>query len=245
VEGQELSFGVSGLLLDNTLVMYDRQTESLWSQLYGGAISGQLEGASLKVFPSVLTEWESWLAQHPNGRVLSKEQTCETFSCGEFALNAVGSYKVDPYESYYLTADEGVTNSNIPRDDAAAAAKKRVVGVRLGEFARAYPFEMLAEERVLDDEIGGVPIVVWFDPRTESGSAFKRRVDGQVLDFQPHTADFAIMRDLQTGGVWSGAGGEALSGSFEGSRLSPLVTTPAFEFGWYGYFPESETYEGN
>ena len=242
VDGRQLSFGVSGQLLDNTLVMYDRQTESLWSQLYGGAVNGPMAGTSLKVFPSVLTEWASWSAQHPDGRVLSKRQTCATFSCGDYASNPYGSYDVDPYAGYYLTADEGVVNHQIPRDAAGGGPKQRVLGVRMGEFAKAYPFAALAKERVINDEIDGVPVVIWFDPGAESGAAFIRRVDGQVLDFQPDTADPLLMRDKQTDSLWSGAAGKAQNGRLAQSRLSPLVTTPAFEFGWYGYFPGSDTY---
>ena len=242
VDGRELSFGVSGQLLENTLVMYDRQTESLWSQLYGGAINGPLAGSSLKVFPSILTEWESWLAQHPDSRVLSKRQTCAAFSCGDFASNPRGSYEVDPYASYYISADEGVVNRQIPRDATSGAPKRRVLGVRLGEFARAYPFVTLARERVINDEIDGVPVVIWFDPMTESGAAFSRQLDGQVLEFLPDTADRAVIRDAQTNSAWSGAAGEGQDGPFARSRLSPLATTPAFEFGWYGYFPQSDTY---
>ena len=185
------------------------------------------------------------MAQYPDGRVLSKHQTCATFTCGDFASNPRGSYEVDPYESYYQTADEGVVNRQIPRDEAAGAPKRRVLGVRLGEFARAYPFSVLAGERVINDEIGGVPIVIWFDPQTESGAAFKRDIDGQAMDFQLEAADFAVMRDEQSNSAWSGVAGEALNGSFKGMRLLPLVTTPAFEFGWYGYFPESDTFEGS
>ena len=244
VDDQELSFGVSGRLLQNTLVMYDRQTESLWSQLYGGAINGPLAGSSLKVFPSVLTEWESWRSLHPHGRVLSKRQTCATFSCGDYASNPRGSYELDPYAGYYITADEGVVNRQIPRDEAAGAPKQRVLGVRLGEFARAYPFAILAQERVINDEIDGVPVVIWFDPQAESGAAFLRQVDDLVLTFQPDLDDPAAMRDSRSNSLWSGVSGEAKSGSFEHSRLSPLVTTPAFEFGWYGYFPSSDTYGG-
>jgi hypothetical protein len=242
VGGRELSFGVSGQLLQNTLVMHDRQTESLWSQLYGGAVSGPLAGSALELFPSVVTEWESWRSQQPDGRVLSKRQTCETFSCGSYSTNPRGSYDVDPYASYYATAEEGVVNRQIPRETVTGAPKQRVLGVRLGETARAYPYAVLAEERVINDVIDGQPVVIWFDPRTESGAAFERTVEGMALEFLPDSAETAIMRDAQTFSMWSGLTGESQQGSYTGSRLAPLVATPAFEFGWYGYFPHSDTY---
>ncbi len=68
VEGwdEPLSFGVSGKLLYNTLVMYDRQSNTLWSQLYGAAVEGDLAGRTLAVFPSVNTEWAAWQSQYPD-----------------------------------------------------------------------------------------------------------------------------------------------------------------------------------
>lgn len=177
-----------------------------------------------------------------DGRVLSKRQTCETFSCGNYSTNPRGSYDVDPYASYYATAEEGVVNRQIPRETVTGAPKQRVLGVRLGETARAYPYAILAEERVINDVIDGQPVVIWFDPRTESGAAFERTVEGMVLEFLPDSAETAIMRDTQTFSMWSGLTGEGQQGWHTGSRLAPLVATPAFEFGWYGYFPHSDTY---
>jgi hypothetical protein len=107
---------VSGKLLYNTLVMFDRETESLWSQLYGGALDGPLAGQGLAVYPSLHTEWAAWQAQHPDTLVLSKRLTCRQFGCGTYAANPRASYLVDPYAGYYNQPDEGVINSQIPRD---------------------------------------------------------------------------------------------------------------------------------
>ncbi|MGB3717184.1 MAG: DUF3179 domain-containing (seleno)protein [Candidatus Promineifilaceae bacterium] len=88
---EPLSFGVSGKLLYETLVMYDRQTESLWSQLYGAVVDGSMAGARLAFFPSVFTEWGAWLQQHPETLVLDKGATCARFQCGTYSSNPRGS----------------------------------------------------------------------------------------------------------------------------------------------------------
>jgi hypothetical protein len=240
---EPLTFGVSGKLLENTLVLYDRQTGSLWSQLYGGAIAGELTGSSLGVFPSLHTEWAAWQALHPDSQVLSKRLTCDQFDCGTYATNPRGSYDVDPYESYYNTPYEGIVNFQIPREAGAAERKARVLGVRVGGQARAYPFSILEKTALINDEISGVPVVVWFDLDTKTGAAYVRIAEERQLSFQADTKDPAILIDEQTGSQWQAATGEAISGPLRGTQLPGLVATSAFEFGWFGYFPQSEIYE--
>ncbi|MDX1414768.1 MAG: DUF3179 domain-containing protein [Candidatus Promineifilaceae bacterium] len=242
IDGRLISFGVSGKLLQNSLSMFDRETGSLWSQLYGGAIDGELAGTSLAVFPSVLIDWESWLAENPDGRVLSKQLTCAQFDCGTYASNPRGSYAVDPYASYYLSADEGVVNRQIPRDEFSRESKERVLGVRVNGIARAYPFSLSIIQPVINDEIAGVPVVIWFNPSTLTGTAYRREIDGKTLTFLVEESDPALMRDSETDSRWRGSSGKAVSGTYDGKRLSPLISTPAFSFGWYGYFPQSDTY---
>ncbi|MFV1858067.1 MAG: DUF3179 domain-containing (seleno)protein, partial [Anaerolineales bacterium] len=92
IEGidEPLTLGVSGKLLHNTLVMYDKSSGSLWSQLYAAAVDGPLAGKSLAYFPSTHTEWQVWRTEYPNSKVLSKYQVCESNSCRD--------YSIDPYK---------------------------------------------------------------------------------------------------------------------------------------------------
>lgn len=241
-----LMFGVSGKLLNETLVMYDRQTNSLWSQLYGAAVDGPLSGERLAFFPSTLTQWSVWREQYPETMVLSKPLTCAQFDCGSYATNPRGSYDVDPYASYYISADEGVVNHAIPRDDESVPGrpKERVLGLRLADVARAYPFTDLSRERLVNDVIGGQPVLIWFDPDTSTGGAFLRTVDEETLTFS-HFPDRPMkLIDEQTGSEWSALTGQATTGPLTGKQLAPLVVTPAFAFGWFGYFPDSDVYKG-
>ncbi|MGD2050094.1 MAG: DUF3179 domain-containing protein [Chloroflexota bacterium] len=247
VEDQEqpLTFGVSGSLLYDTLVMYDRQTESTWSQLYGAALDGPMADSRLAFFPSLLTEWSAWLEQHPESQVLSKPLTCAQFQCGSYSTNPRGSYDVDPYESYYNTHDEGVFERQIPRDELSGPShpKEQVLGIRIAGRARAYPYRVLQDQSLVNDVVNGRPILVWFDPDTQTGTAYLREVNGQTLTFQTDPLDPQILIDQENGGRWQATTGTALNGPHRGERLPPLVVTPAFSFGWYDYFPSSETYE--
>jgi len=238
VDGSALTFGVSGKLLENTLVMFDRETNSLWSQLYGGGIKGTHTGTALAVFPSILTTWGAWQTQYPDSQVLSKRQTCSRFDCGTYSSNPRGSYEVDPYSSYYVSTDEGIANQQIPREEDEIQTKKRVLGVRVAGIAKAYPFEVLADKQIVNDTVGNVDVVIWFEPSTQTGSIFQREVNGRSLTFSPDPENSAYFVD-ETGQRWVGLDGTAVNGN---QRLTPVIYTPAFDFGWYGYFPESSTY---
>lgn len=239
---EPLTFGVSGMLLQNTLVMFDRQTGSLWSQLYGAAIDGPLAGTSLSFFSSTLTDWTTWRTQYPDTRVLSKQATREQFNRPSYSESPRTSYAVDAYASYYAMPDEGVVNSHIPREAGDRGPKRRVLGVRNGDAARAYPFATLAEEPVINDELAGLPLLVWFDPASRTARAYDRRVDGRVLTFALAADDAGELADAETASRWNPLTGQAVEGPLAGARLTPLLATTAFEFGWVGYFPESDVY---
>ena len=85
IQGRRHTFGVSGLLYKRNVLMYDRETDSLWSQLLGRAATGSLTGTPLRVLPSVQTTWGRWKKQHPRTLVLS-------FDTG-YRMN----YSRDPY----------------------------------------------------------------------------------------------------------------------------------------------------
>lgn len=239
---EPLTFGVSGKLLYNTLVMYDRQTDSLWSQLYGVSVDGPLSGERLSFFPSQFTTWEQWYAQYPESSVLSKRLTCEQFNCGSHADNPRGSYVGDPYASYYKTGDLGVVDNQIPRDAGPSALKERLLGVRVGPAARAYPYAILRERPLINDVLNELPVLIWFDQQSETGAAFQRRVEGQTLTFRVDSDDPHVLVDEQTGSRWQAHSGRAISGPLRGRRLPSLVSTSAFAFGWYDYFPNGDTY---
>jgi len=70
LEGETLSFGHEGILYENSFVMYDRKTESLWVHVTGRAVWGPLKGKQLEFVPSTVTTWSQWKAAHPRTLVL-------------------------------------------------------------------------------------------------------------------------------------------------------------------------------
>ena len=116
------------------------------------------------------------------------------------------------------------------------------MGLRIGGQAKAYPYGVLAENPLVNDKIAGFPVVVWFDPETSTGLAYQRTVGERDLTFVLDPAATGFLIDQETASRWQVAGGLAVSGPLRGERLDSLVVTPAFEFGWYAYFPDSETF---
>ena len=72
VEAQTLTFGVSGMLYKDALIMFDRETESLWTQVDGLGILGPLEGRQLRALPAIHATWKQWKTLYPESQVLSK-----------------------------------------------------------------------------------------------------------------------------------------------------------------------------
>jgi hypothetical protein len=148
-----LNFGVSGLLLNSDLVFYDRETESLWSQFDGRAISGELSGQRLKPLTQEHTRWDTWINQHPQSLVLSEQQG--------FARN----YRDDPYKGYKNTqALFFKIAADIPED---YHTKEYVIGLTHKYGAKAYPFIELRKygKEQFRDQLNGLDYIVHWDPK--------------------------------------------------------------------------------
>jgi hypothetical protein len=224
IDGQEYSFGVSGKLIMNVLVMYDRQTRSLWSQILGEAVEGELKGTKLEYFPSRMTTWQEWKTKYPDTVALVK--------------GYAGSF--DPYDSYYESQAPGVIGES--RIDERLETKQFVVGVAHGDAAVAYPFSKLSTELVVNDQIGDLPVVVVFHDNTSSGLVFDRQVAGQTLTFVLTDKESLTLTDVETESTWDGLTGQATAGSLSGARLTQVKSTSSFWFGWKDFYPHTRVY---
>jgi hypothetical protein len=223
VEGDILEFGVSGKLMRNVLVMYDRDTGSLWPQILGRAVEGPLKGAELEFLPSRLTTWEDWRNRHPDTLALEK--------------GARG--RRDPYSSYYRSGSAGVIGESVL--DERLPTKEFVIGVELGGESIAYPFSALSQVNVVEDTLAGEPILVVFDEGSASGVVYSRDLDGRTLSFE-HEGELRL-RDLETGSRWDGLRGEAVEGELTGSALEIVPFTSSFWFGWKDFYPDTDVFE--
>ena len=160
-----LEFGVSGKLIRNGLVMYDRQTDTLWSQILSRAVERPLRGTKLEYLPSWQTTYADWKARYPDSLFLIK---------GYAGLR-------DPYLGYYASDQAGVLGEMILGD--RLERKEFIIGVNLDGEAMAFPFSRLSAEPVVNTQLGGRPLLVLFDPQNASGVVFDRRGGGGDAHF--------------------------------------------------------------
>lgn len=211
---QTLTFGVSGMLYKDGLVMYDRQTDTLWTHVDGRAVRGDLLGRQLEIVPSVHATWEEWFALYPDSQVLRKNR--------EFRSS---------YERYNRNPSRlGVMGRRNP--DERLKGKERILGLRDRDEAMAFPIEAVREAGIVHAQVGGQTVVL-VSPRPELPIAvYSRRVGNRVLTFEAVEHEGrTVLRDKESGTTWDIASGEALSGSLAGERLARAPAHSAFWFG--------------
>ena len=234
VNGEVLDFGVSGLLRNSDLVMWDRQTTSLWQQITGEGVVGQFAGAELEPLPTSIVSFSQFAESFPDGLSLAGE-----------SARGREAYGLTPYTGYssldrpFLFFDE--TDDRLP-------ALERVVGITEGDAIVAYSFERVSTERVINDEVSGVPIVVFgggdttdaLDDRVIATSAsigsavaYSPVVDGETLTFTAN--DDGTFSDDQTGSTWS-ITGIAVDGELAGVQLDFIEHRNEFWFAWQAFF---------
>ena len=230
IAGKELTFGVSGKIHANSLVMYDHQTDSLWSHLVGAAVTGPLKGERLKPLHSIFTQWDTWRKFHPKSKVLNNGRSAV------FALR-------DPYESYYRSPDTGIIPTRL--SDKRIYPKEFVLGLVLNGKAKAYPFSTLSHEPIVNDSLQGLPLLVVFDAESATGVIYKRKTEGKTLSFKSARSaneKGLFLTDEATGSVWHGLTATAIRGPLTGRKLEPLPSTPSFWFGWVDHYPDTQLF---
>ena len=239
VDGQVLRFGVSGLLRNSDLVMWDDRTTSLWQQISGESVAGELAGTQLEVIPTAITSYGDVREGFPDALSLSRE-------------TGVGAnYGSNPYVAYSSSPQpfllEGEADPRFP-------ALSRVVGVSLDGEDKAYPFGVLEQERAVNDLVGDTPVVVLWGGDTAdaldassiaesqaigTGIAFDRRVDERTLTFSSVGDD--RFTDAETSTTWNLLG-QAVDGPLQGEQLVTVSHRNDFWFAWASFFPDAPVY---
>jgi len=173
VKGERVEFGTSGKLWQSNLVMYDRKTDSLWSQVLGEAIVGEVTGTELKILPSDITRFGDWKNAHPNGEVLSRDTGATRF------------YGVDPYGNYYTTPGLYFPVSN--KDDRLEE-KDFVLGILVNGKAKAYLPNAIQSKGAVEDSFGGKNIVLEYDKTLDAVRVFEKQPNGDLERINPITS---------------------------------------------------------
>ncbi|HJN84883.1 MAG TPA: DUF3179 domain-containing (seleno)protein [Patescibacteria group bacterium] len=221
-DGSSLTFGVSGLLWSNNSLLYDQESDSLWSQVLSKSVYGDHAGEEMTTLPFDLVPWGVWKEAHPDGVVLSKD------------TGSVRAYDRSPYGPYIVAKVIYFPFVNDP--DKALRPKDIVLGVVTETGTKAYQEGPIVEFAggVKNDVVGETNVVVWFDDSErvlrahERGDVeFESSEDGTLIDTDGNVWELSdVARDLV----------------LEGTTLAQLQVQTMFWFEWSSLYQESQLY---
>jgi hypothetical protein len=237
VAGATLEFGVSGMLRNSDMVMYDRQTDSLWQQITGEGIVGNYTGSALRIIPSLLIPFDEFRQTYPEGEVLTRETGFQR------------DYGRNPYRGYEFGSGP-IMPVRSKRAKSLRQMEKLVV-LKDGKEYRAYPLSHLARRGVIEDKVDGRKVVLFYSREglspVDAVEMGQSRAVGSVGVFVAANADGGGMRfrrtrdrieDRETGSTWS-VTGRAVEGPLKGGALTPVAHGLYFAFAWLAFQPDT------
>ena len=167
IANTSLQFGVSGLLYNSDVLLYDRNTESLWSQIMGKAVAGKLKGTLLPQIPVTHTSWKDWVKNHPDTMVLSRDTGSQR------------NYRNSPYAGYEKTRRLYFKVSH--KSPANYHPKERVIGLEINGHFKAYPYKELSKNGKAEftDSFAGSNLKISWNEEAQSGNI--TNTDGKAL----------------------------------------------------------------
>jgi hypothetical protein len=221
------TFGTSGTLYNSNLVLYDRETKSLWSQMLEQAIRGSETANIPDRLQLVETRWETWKNMYPDTKILSENtgysRDYNEYPYGDFKTNRSLLFPV------------------INESFGPLHKKARVLGVNVGESSKIYPIKSFASGiEIINDVVGDMKVVAAGSSGLDLGVVYNRELeDCTVLEFEALQDQLpAVMRDNE-GNEWD-IFGVAVSGPRTGQQLEKTNSYIAYFYAWYAFFPHAE-----
>ena len=229
IRGRLLHFDYDSMVGANE-VHKDRETGSRWQQSTGEAISGPLKGARLDLYPFVRTTWKEWRRRYP----------------GTVVLKPLPGYdermpNLNKRMRAATLSGEGDAPKGAFGHDDRLRPKEVIAGLRVGTEEKAFPFSRLRMIRVVNDRVGGVPVLIVHQPSSDTTTAFEARTKGKVLRFEAADEDARSLTDMETHSSWN-AYGLCLEGPLKGTQLKALVLIPEFWFAWSEFHPQTAVF---
>ena len=221
IDGQEVEFGTSGKLYNSNLLMYDRLTDSYWSQALGLAVKGELTGHDLDLVPFDVITWGDWKELYPDTLVLTTD------------TGHIRSYATDPYGNYYT---EPRIMFPVEHSDDRLHPKEIILGFEEDGVYKAFRQSDAESNVVINDIIGNSSVLV-VSLYAENARAFDRTVDGKILSFE-YDVDLDKIFDTLTNSEWNYEG-LAVSGDYAGMQLQRVAYSPGFWFEWVAFHPDT------
>jgi hypothetical protein len=227
-KGQPLVLDNAGVIEGNE-VFKDRGTGSRWQQSSLQAISGPLQGAHLQLYPFLLTSWQEWRRLHPDTLVLKPLPGYADRIAEKNKMIRAG------------LSGEGTAPNDVTYHDDRLKPKTMVLGLDVEGANKAFPLEALRQVRVVNDLLGGKPVLIVHQPTSDTTTAFVARARGKTLTFEAANAEASALVDRQTRSRWN-AYGDCVSGPLKGSTLEALVLEPEYWFAWSEFHRETAVY---
>ena len=221
-------FGVSGLLYNSNLILYDRESGSRWSQM----LQQSVQGSRIRERPAriqvVETTWSTWRNMYPDSFVMTRS----TGFSRDYDAYPYGSYRFDMELLFPVS-----------RTDNRLHPKTRVIGIHSATASKVYQIDGFGNTtQAINDQFNDEPIVVVGNSGADIAVIYSRELsDGTILDFSALDAQLPnILQDTE-GNVWD-VFGTAVSGPRAGERLAMTDSFTAMWFAWVAFFEDPEIY---
>ena len=221
VNGKPETFRLVGM--DHFNAMFeDASTESWWQQATGIAVAGDLKGKALQEIPSTQSTLESWLVRYPDSKILQPDTI---------------------YNKQYKSLkdfDNGTTDDDLEkRDSASWKFKSWVIGIQHKGNSKAYDWNELVTEKLIQDSMRGLPLMITLENDTATFHVLNRNINGNVLHFEQSNGKII---DLQTASVWR-EDGLCIQGIYNGQHLANVQASQEFWHSWQSFHPNSMVYK--
>jgi hypothetical protein len=218
----DLRFHLAGINNQNFL-MRDEQTGTYWQQINGLAVAGPLKGRRLNLIPADELTFAIWKSEQPNGTVLND---------------------VAGYVSEYAARDWDVKMAKMPTVISYAqpglTARDLMLGVKTSDASRAFPYNSVLKEKLIQDRVGSVPVLLLLGPDNRSVRVFEQPAQSQFYRV-PALPSGGILLDAQTGSEWNFQGC-AVAGPQQGVCLKPVNVIKDYWFDWRNYNPATTVF---
>ncbi len=223
IAGLRLTFHLAGINNQNFL-MRDDQTGTYWQQISGKAVSGPLRGYQLTLVHSDELNFGTWRSEEPGGTVLE-----------DFA----------PYRAGYAKKDWDIRMARarpvIAFPEHGMKGRDLILGIQLGGASRAFLYDQVIREKLLQDHVGAEPVLLAVGGDGESVRAFRDRIPGIAAAPDFYLKPDGMLMDAATGSEWNFRGC-AVSGRAQGLCLTPVDMLKDYWFDWRNYNPGTTVY---
>ncbi len=232
INGQETTFGVSGLLYNSNLIPYDRKTDSRWSQMRMDCVYGDLKGEKPDNYQVIETEWKTWKNMYPDSKVLSTQT----------------GYRRD-YDRYpygdYKSSDKLLFPVN--PEDNRLFSKERVLGIINDNKSKTYRFQLFSNStRLIRDEFKGMTYLIVGNKTLNLLTAFNLSASNIPVNtkFQSVENSLPMIVEDSNGNKYDIFGNQ-VTGPHTDYELVPANSFIGFWFSWGAFYPEPLIYEAS